>query len=88
VIREAFLVCAMALPPASIQHPACNCTAEIFMKEYREIRNLLESIHPHCEYLIVGGIHLIPKGFRHIPMSWRGQSIYYRPMNEKLRQAA
>lgn len=52
-------------------------SARDFVKEYRWIMRMLENAYPKNEFLFIPhALHLVPSGYRDVPIQWRGQSIY------------
>jgi hypothetical protein len=86
MIAEAFLVCALALPPANFTAPGGHhdpLTYQTFIKEYKWIHDLLEKSFPKNEFLIIHRkIDKTPRGngWIEIPLKWRRHNIYRRPI--------
>ena len=64
-MKTAFLICALALPPAKMQ-------------AYRLLADLAK--HYGTEKIILRGnrIHAVPDGYEKMPFKWRGFTVYFK----------
>lgn len=79
MIKEAFLVCALALHVASFNDPGGHdsYTREDFLREYRWIHDLLERLYPEDEFLIIPARDRErPPGWEKAILEWSGHIIY------------
>ena len=86
MIREAFLIAALALPVPSIHHGddggntgTPDFTRFDFLKEYEWLLALLERKYPGHEFMILPvGYDITPPGWIWVPFGWRSHLIYRR----------
>lgn len=78
MIAEAFLVCALALTPASVHQGQDKLSAKAFLAEYDWIKSLLVKMFPGNEFLIQPSEDEYPRGYVYVSMHWRGYAIYRR----------
>ena len=70
MIRESILVCALALPVWNKSE---------FLKEYKFLHHMLETVFPEQEFLIVPkAVKEQPQGWHVMPIGWRMYRIYGR----------
>ena len=82
MIAEAFLMCALAVPPSPvIVHfkESDPVSAHQFLKEYKELRGFLDVADPGSEfYVMPKRLHVVPNGYTLMPFQWRHHRIYRR----------
>ena len=83
-VRELFLICALALHPASFTHDDGGRrspeTEAIFWREWKWITDLLEHMYPDDEFLIIPNRdRKRPPGWEKVIFEWRGHSLYRKP---------
>jgi|HubBroStandDraft_5_1064220.scaffolds.fasta_scaffold142997_3 hypothetical protein len=86
MIKEAFLICALALPAPEIHFRGSwdNFTAKAFLHQYFLLKRYLTQYdkerHETGEYIVIPSyiIHLIPKGYEKLPSMWGTHIIYRR----------
>ena len=91
-MKELFLLCALALPVASIHVGEeggyhSPDTAKDFFREYHYIHGFLERKYPGHEFLIIPEqLHKRqpPWPWEELSWQWRGHFIYKRPTPPKL----
>ncbi len=85
-MKTLFLCAALALPMASdhIDGGEDTYKRETFIKEYKQLREILSRIHPGHEFLIVPNkmARRAPEGWIQSPYVWWGHVIYIRRIRE------
>lgn len=81
MIAEALLVCALALVSPGFQMDRnMPGQRDAFLREYKWIIDLLESMYPDSEFLILPKEYSeTPPGWTWVPFGWRGHLLYRRP---------
>lgn len=65
MIKEIFLSCALALPPAHLE----------MYREYKLLAEIAKDNHAE-KILIRWGVHAVPKNTIKLPLKWRGFTVY------------
>ncbi len=84
MIREVFLICALALPPVQFHEPE---TIHEWIEQYQELKKFIHRIHPEAELLITT-IDSPPRDrqYEKLPFTWNGHWVWIkrRPIFDKV----